>query len=69
MDDDCFNLLALELNLSKLNKKCIKAYNGQEAINKLVEIYSCNENPIEICLVFMDFQMPVMDGVEATNEI
>ena len=28
VDDDCFNLLALELNLTKLNKKCIKAYNG-----------------------------------------
>ena len=28
VDDDCFNLLALELNLKKINKKCLKAYNG-----------------------------------------
>ena len=28
VDDDCFNLLALELLLTKLNKKCLKAYNG-----------------------------------------
>ena len=28
VDDDCFNLLAMELNLNKLNKKSIKAFNG-----------------------------------------
>ena len=39
VDDDCFNLLAMELSLSKLNKKCIKAFNGQEAINMLMDIY------------------------------
>lgn len=32
VDDDCFNLIALELNLSKFKKKCLKAYNGEEAI-------------------------------------
>jgi len=32
VDDDCFNILALELNLNKLNIQCLKAYSGKEAI-------------------------------------
>lgn len=28
VDDDCFNLLALEANLKQLGKKCLKAFNG-----------------------------------------
>ena len=28
VDDDCFNLFALELNLKKFGKKCLKAFNG-----------------------------------------
>ena len=39
VDDDCFNILAMELNLNKLNKKSIKAFNGQEAVDTLMDIY------------------------------
>ena len=28
VDDDCFNILAMELNLKKLHRKCLKAFNG-----------------------------------------
>jgi len=35
VDDDCFNILALELNLKQFNIKCLKAYSGKEAITLL----------------------------------
>lgn len=31
-DDDPFNLIALELLIQKLGFTCIKAFNGQEAV-------------------------------------
>ena len=36
VDDDDFNLIALETLLNKFNFICDKAYNGKEAIEKLV---------------------------------
>ena len=67
VDDDAFNLLSLELILKSLKYKCKKALNGKEAINKLKERKNNNEK--NFCLIFMDYQMPIMDGVEATKNI
>ena len=36
VDDDNFNLMALEILLRKLKFNCDKAYNGEEAISKLL---------------------------------
>ncbi len=47
--------------LKKMNQKADAVSNGQEAIRALAEI------PYD--LVFMDVQMPVMDGLEATHTI
>lgn len=41
------------------------ANNGQEALDKI----KASGEPSEYSLVFMDIQMPVMDGYEATQEI
>eukprot|EP00828_Plagiopyla_frontata_P018424 TRINITY_DN2363_c1_g1_i1.p1 TRINITY_DN2363_c1_g1~~TRINITY_DN2363_c1_g1_i1.p1 ORF type:complete len:122 (+),score=30.06 TRINITY_DN2363_c1_g1_i1:234-599(+) len=62
------------MNLLKLNKKCELACNGKEAINILVSKYSketrCqNKDCRGIELIFMDYQMPVMDGVQSTLAI
>ena len=64
VDDDFFNL---EL-LNKMLKLCCKysileAHNGEEAI-RLYE-----ENWRNIQVIFMDCEMPILDGVEATRRI
>jgi len=53
------NFLYLKAVLSKLNATIFWAKNGIEA----VEI--CEKNPID--LIFMDLQMPEMNGYEATE--
>ena len=40
VDDDCFNLLALEMHLKFFNKKCIKAFNGVQALEILTNMYN-----------------------------
>ena len=69
VDDDPYYLLVLEIILKSFGYKCVKAMNGQEAINKL-KINSCKDNETwELKLIFMDYLMPVMNGAEAAKEI
>ena len=60
VDDDAFNIHCLEMVLHSLNFKYESAYNGKYAIDKIIN------NP-NITFVFMDCNMPVMDGWEATK--
>ena len=69
VDDDAFNLLSLELMLKNLGLKCIKAHNGKEAIEKFKEKKCKSPKCRGFKLVFMDYQMPIMNGVEAAKEI
>lgn len=70
VDDDAFNLLSLELILRSFNIRCYKAMNGIEAITLLTSKSSCDA---QLCrkfkLIFMDYQMPIMDGIETTKSI
>jgi CheY-like chemotaxis protein len=50
-----------KMMLSKLGYECETANNGEEAIEKIK-----NSNN-KYTLVFMDMQMPIMDGIEATK--
>jgi len=61
VDDDKIQLRLLIAFLKKLNFEGNTAVNGEEAVKKM------RDGHYDIC--FMDIQMPVMDGVEATKII
>lgn len=72
VDDDPFNQLSLELILKKLGFKSKKANNGLEAINILKKSKMeerCSDQCHSCDIIFMDYQMPIMNGVEASNKI
>ncbi|SFJ58592.1 Signal transduction histidine kinase [Desulfomicrobium apsheronum] len=61
VEDDGVNRMAMERILAKFGCEVISATNGREAIEILDREH--------VDLVFMDVQMPVMDGMEATRII
>lgn len=66
VDDNSFNLMAIVHYLQKYPVNITKAFNGQECLDILVEKYS---QGIRFHLIFMDIQMPILDGIEATIKI
>ncbi len=62
-DNECNREIARYI-LEELNLEVDEAENGYEAVNKLM-----NSDDDYYDLVFMDIQMPIMDGYTATQEI
>ena len=62
-EDNKVNQKLAKMMLTKAGFKVDIASNGQEAVNKLLA------KPKDFDLVFMDIQMPVMDGFDATAAI
>ena len=69
VDDNDFNLICLSKLLQHFELGSVSAYNGEEAIQRIIE----RAKNCEICkkydIVFMDCNMPIKDGYEAANEI
>src|SRR5690606_2010507 len=63
-EDNRINQMFVSMMLGEAGHKVTVAENGKEAIGRLA---SFREHPFD--LVLMDIQMPVMDGVEATEKI
>lgn len=61
VDDEPFNVDYLEQELEDLNYNILTAFNGQEAIDKIL-----NERPD---LVLLDIMMPVLDGFAVLAQI
>jgi len=68
VDDDCFNIMALERMLKFLDLKCDCVYEGADAIKKVLERQNnpCSPFCEEYKIIFMDCSMPIMDGFETT---
>ena len=71
VDDDSFNILALESLLNKWNFKILKAFNGLQAVEIIKEKIArkCCDLCGGVQLIFLDYHMPIMNGVEAAREI
>ena len=63
VDDDIFNSNILCEYLKKLDIKFITAVNGKEAVKRVQENYK------DLSLIFMDCEMPMMNGTDATKAI
>ncbi|CAK84067.1 unnamed protein product (macronuclear) [Paramecium tetraurelia] len=62
VDDEPFNHNTLTLMLQKLgHKQFLYSFNGQECIDKV------KQNPLGIKTIFMDLDMPIMGGLQATQ--
>jgi CheY-like chemotaxis protein len=62
-EDNPVNQKLAQLMLAKAGCEVDVASNGREAFEKFIAA------PERYCLIFMDIQMPVMDGIEATKAI
>ncbi len=64
VDDNEINLKVLSKLVRRAGAKVITSINGEDALNKIKSI-----SLDRIDLIFMDLQMPVMNGFEATKRI
>jgi PAS domain S-box-containing protein len=67
VEDNAINQKIVKMMLRKFGYKCDLAHNGAEALDAINSLKSSSSR--NYSLVFMDMQMPVMDGITATKEI
>lgn len=64
VDDNIFNLMGAKSILSKNELACYISQNGKEAVEKVQFLKS---HQIDLEVILMDLDMPVMNGFEATK--
>lgn len=71
VDDDPFNLTALDQILNKLHIQCDWAFNGQEAIEKILfrQRNPCCSACQQYKAMFLDCSMPILDGFETAARL
>jgi CheY-like chemotaxis protein len=73
VDDDAFNIMSLEMILTKKGINCCKAFNGRQAIDLLLNYYQgktkAKDKDKDFSLIFMDLNMPVMDGLTCSKNL
>ena len=71
VDDDMFNVSCLQNLLKILGYNSDFAVNGEDAVNKVKNriLNKCCEECKSFKMVFMDHQMPILDGISATKII
>ena len=70
VDDQPMNIDVLEMLLvKKLDRDVVSCSSGEEAMREIQRIAERSQGrPLQL-LVFMDINMPLMDGIEATKRI
>jgi len=66
-EDSDLNREVIYDHLNRVGIKTTVAHNGKEGVDIVAARLQKNENPFD--LIFMDIQMPVMDGLEAASKI
>ena len=75
VDDNVFNIVTLKSMIElSLGQKCDICYNGSEAVDRFLERLTrpecqCSKLIPPYSLIFMDCNMPIKDGMQATSEI
>ncbi|CAD8210873.1 unnamed protein product [Paramecium pentaurelia] len=67
VDDQIFNQIALKAILSHFAIQCDQAYDGYQAIQKVKEKFQTNCQFYDI--IFMDIELPGLNGFETSKEI
>ena len=70
-DDDMFNIAALESILHSIHISTVSAFNGKIAVDKFLQREStkCGPHCRPFSLIFMDCNMPLVDGYEASRSL
>ncbi|EAR92891.2 ATPase, histidine kinase-, DNA gyrase B (macronuclear) [Tetrahymena thermophila SB210] len=75
VDDTVFNILAMKILFKNISNLVInEAYNGEQAVNLFKsaiqqEEFKQSTNLFIPDIIFMDINMPIKDGIQATKEI
>ncbi|CAD8181693.1 unnamed protein product [Paramecium octaurelia] len=69
VDDEIFNQKSIQFLLTQQGFEVSLAFNGQEALQIVQDTQKCNVNCSLFLLILMDYQMPIMNGLQATKQL